>query len=156
MNVAKIINRNMRIRKRLLNKYDVDGDGFVTMKDLNQVSAQLEIELREEKADTQRRMAWVAMLSMLIFTIGLFLPWVGDSRVNALSNLLGLFYIAQAGVVGAYMGVTAWMQNNRSQYSDYSSYNYQSQPYSRVGQDDVMTGSSKPSPNAPKAPPRYP
>jgi len=29
--------------------------------------------------------------------------------VSALADLLGLFYIAQAGVVGAYMGVSAWM-----------------------------------------------
>jgi hypothetical protein len=69
----------------------------------------LELELREEKADAHRRMAWVAMISMIVFTIGLFLPFVSESRVAALADLLGLFYIAQAGVVGAYMGVTAWM-----------------------------------------------
>lgn len=68
-----------------------------------------ELELREEKADAQRRMAWVALASMLLFTGFLFTAWVGVDRVNALSDLLGLFYIAQAGVIGAYMGVTAWM-----------------------------------------------
>ena len=65
--------------------------------------------MREEKADTQKRMAWVAMLSMVAFTVALFSPVISDSRVEALADLLGLFYIAQAGVVGAYMGVTAWM-----------------------------------------------
>ena len=69
----------------------------------------VELELREEKADAQQRMAWVAMGSMLVFSTVLFLPVVPDSRVNALADLLGLFYIAQAGVVGAYMGVSAWM-----------------------------------------------
>jgi hypothetical protein len=54
-------------------------------------------------------MAWAAMASMIIGTILLFTPVIPDSRVTALSDLLGLFYIAQAGVVGAYMGVTAWM-----------------------------------------------
>ena len=49
------------------------------------------------------------MASMLVFTTVLFLPVVPDSRVNALADLLGLFYIAQAGVVGAYMGVSAYM-----------------------------------------------
>ena len=69
----------------------------------------VELELREEKADAQQRMAWLAMGSMLVFTTVLFLPVVPDSRVDALADLLGLFYIAQAGVVGAYMGVSAWM-----------------------------------------------
>jgi hypothetical protein len=34
---------------------------------------------------------------------------LSDSRVNALADLLGLFYIAQTGVVAAYMGATAYM-----------------------------------------------
>jgi len=54
-------------------------------------------------------MAWLAMGSMIVFSIVLFLPVISDNRVKALADLLGLFYIAQAGVVGAYMGTTAWM-----------------------------------------------
>ena len=34
---------------------------------------------------------------------------VSDTRVQALADLLGLFYIAQPGVVAAYMGGTAYM-----------------------------------------------
>lgn len=98
-------------RKRQL---DMNGDDNITKKDLSIADKTLELELREEKADTQRRMAWVAMLSMVMFTIVLFSPMISDSRVEALADLLGLFYIAQAGVVGAYMGVTAWM-NRKSQ-----------------------------------------
>ena len=46
---------------------------------------------------------------MIIFTIFLFTPVMSDSRVSALADLLGLFYIAQTGVVAAYMGATAYM-----------------------------------------------
>ena len=98
-------------RKRQL---DMNGDNNVTNKELSLADRLLELELREEKADTQRKMAWVAMLSMVMFTVVLFSPIISDSRVQALADLLGLFYIAQAGVVGAYMGVTAWM-NRKSQ-----------------------------------------
>lgn len=98
-------------RKRQL---DMNGDNNVTNKELSLADRLLELELREEKADTQRKMAWVAMLSMVMFTVVLFSPIISDSRVEALADLLGLFYIAQAGVVGAYMGVTAWM-NRKSQ-----------------------------------------
>jgi len=69
----------------------------------------LDLELREEKADTQRRMAWTAMGAMLFATAWLFSPIMSDDRVHALSDLLGLFYIAQAGVIGAYMGMSAYM-----------------------------------------------
>lgn len=88
---------------------DMNGDNKVTASEIKVANEKLELELREEKADTQRRMAWMAMLSMVVFTVVLFSPIISDSRVEALADLLGLFYIAQAGVVGAYMGVTAWM-----------------------------------------------
>lgn len=100
-------------------KYDLNKDGKVTKKDIQEASAILEIELREEKADSQRKMAWTAMISMIIFTIALFVPFVGESRVAALANLLGLFYVAQAGIVGAYMGVTAWMSNTAAKSDRY-------------------------------------
>ena len=44
-----------------------------------------------------------------IFSAFLFMPIIKETRVQALGDILGLFYIAQAGIVGAYMGVTAWM-----------------------------------------------
>lgn len=89
--------------------HDLDGDGIVTDAEIAREKEMIELELREEKAKAQQWMAWVAMGSMLVFSTVLFLPVVSDSRVNALADLLGLFYIAQAGVVGAYMGVSAWM-----------------------------------------------
>ena len=94
--------------------FDADNDGKIGRRDIEASDRLLELELREEKADSQRRMAWVAIISMIVFTVLLFSPMVSDSRVAALADLLGLFYIAQAGVVGAYMGVTAWMSKNES------------------------------------------
>ena len=89
--------------------FDVDGDGKVTLEEIAMKERMLEVELREEKAESQKFMAWVAMGMMIIFTIFLFTPVLTDSRVNALADLLGLFYIAQTGVVAAYMGATAYM-----------------------------------------------
>ena len=81
---------------------DTDADGKVSKEDLEKSNELLELELREEKA-------WVAIISMIVFTAVLFSPVVSESRVAALADLLGLFYIAQASIVGAFMGVTAWM-----------------------------------------------
>ena len=89
--------------------FDLDGDGKVTEEEINRKERMLEIELREEKAESQKKMAWVAMLMMIGLSVYLFTPMVSDTRVQALADLLGLFYIAQTGVVAAYMGATAYM-----------------------------------------------
>ena len=90
-------------------KYDVDGDGIVSDEELAAVAKLEELEMQEEMADAQRRMAWVSLISMLVFTGFVFLPIFPDSRIQALADLFGLFYIGMAGVVGAYMGMTAYM-----------------------------------------------
>ena len=91
------------------NKLDLDGDGLVSDAELTAA----EVLDKHEKADAQRRMAWVAMISMLFFTAAVFLPIFPDARIKALSDLFGLFYIGQAGVIGAYMGMTAYMSGKK-------------------------------------------
>jgi len=91
------------------NILDLDGDGIVSDTEL----AASEALDKHEKSDAQRRMAWVSMISMIVFTAAVFLPIFPDARIKALSDLFGLFYIGQAGVVGAYMGMTAYMSNRK-------------------------------------------
>ena len=93
--------------------FDVDGDGKVSNEDIARISKMLKIGQQDQKALTQKRMAWTALLSMTVLTAILYTPFVSEARVNALSQLLGLFYIAEAGIVGAYMGVTAWMSRDK-------------------------------------------
>lgn len=90
-------------------KFDHDKDGIISEKDL-QISEQLiKLQIDNQKDQNQVRMAWVAMLSMLVITLLLFSPFVPDSRILALRDLLDLFYVAQASVVGMFMGVKAYM-----------------------------------------------
>jgi len=77
--------------------------------DVEEIKVLEELEVEEEKADAQRRMAWVALWSMIAFTVVVFLPVFPDSRIKLLGELSALFYIGMAGVVGAYMGMTAYM-----------------------------------------------
>lgn len=89
--------------------FDHDKDGIIGEKDL-QISEQLiKLQIDNQKDQNQVRMAWVAMLSMLVITLLLFSPFVPDSRILALRDLLDLFYVAQASVVGMFMGVKAYM-----------------------------------------------
>ena len=94
-------------------EYDMDGDGIVSDEELATVKAIHETEVQEEKSDAQRRMAWTSLIAMVIFPILVFLPIFPDSRIKALADLFGLFYIGMAGVVGAYMGMTAYMSAKR-------------------------------------------
>ena len=90
-------------------KYDVSGDGVVDDEELELVKEINELEAKEEKADAQRRMSWVALLGMVGFTGLLFSPIIPVDRVNALGDLLGLYYIGQASVIGFYFGAQAYM-----------------------------------------------
>ena len=88
---------------------DLDQDGTVSDEELEKADRILEMEITSEKSDSQRRMAWVCLLSVLVLTVLLVSPAVAETRVDALSDLVGLFYISMAGVIGAHMGVQAWM-----------------------------------------------
>ena len=90
-------------------KFDVDGDGGVTDTEMANAERMLESENKDKKEDQLRQMAWVAMLSMVGFTIMLFLPFITIDRLTALDNILSMFYIAQAGTVATFFGASAYM-----------------------------------------------
>ena len=92
------------------NKYDLDGDGVVSDTELDKITKLEEMELKEEKADAQRRMAWVSIIVMILFTTIIMIPgFIPETRLKLLGDLSSLFYISMAGIVGAYMGMTAYM-----------------------------------------------
>lgn len=90
-------------------QFDVDGDGVVSDDEMAKAEKMIELENKDKKEDQLRQMAWVAMLSMVAFTIALFLPFLSVERLTALDNLLSMFYIAQAGVVATFFGSQAYM-----------------------------------------------
>lgn len=79
---------------------DLDGDGVVS---------EQELMIYERRLRAQRRMATAALVAVVGFTGLLMTPLLSVERINALSDLFGLFYISLAGIVGAYMGVSGWM-----------------------------------------------
>lgn len=95
--------------KKYIEKFDMNKDGTISDEEMKRSTEILELELREEKAEAQKKMSWIAILSMVIFTILLFTPIIKESRVSALADLLGLFYISQASIVGFYFGAQAYM-----------------------------------------------
>ena len=88
-------------------EYDKDGDGIVSDEEFTYVTEikKLEHDLRKQRA--QRRMATASLVGMGGFTLAMF--FVDIERVKALSDISNLFYISGAGIVGAYMGASAFM-----------------------------------------------
>ena len=97
-------------------RFDVDNDDVLSTSEVDQglaqislEKAQLDLEMADEKSDSQRSMAWACLVGVMVVTLLLISPAVAESRVAQLSDLVGLFYISMAGVIGAHMGVTGWM-----------------------------------------------
>ena len=87
--------------------YDEDGDGIVSDEELSHIKAIKETETELRKHLAQLRMARFTLIAMGAFTLSMF--FVPLDRVTALSDISNLFYISGAGIVGAYMGTSAWM-----------------------------------------------
>ena len=106
--IMKAIQKNLEKNSKF-NEYDEDGDGVVSDEELTHLKEikHTESVLRKELA--QLRMARYTLIAMGVFTAAMFLPWVPLDRVKALSDVSNLFYISGAGIVGAYMGASAWM-----------------------------------------------
>ena len=89
------------------NEYDLDGDGIVTDDELGNAKAIKETEDELRKHLAQLRMARYTLIAMGLFTFAMFI--IDLERVKALSDISNLFYLSGAGIVGAYMGTTAWL-----------------------------------------------
>ena len=85
---------------------DVDKDGVVSDHELSIVEA----HDAHRKYKTQERITIGTAISMLVFTIAMFL--LPESRISVLTDLSNLFYISGAGIVGTYMGTSAYMAKN--------------------------------------------
>ena len=68
-----------------------------------------EFEDMSRKHLAQLRMARWSLIGMGVFTVMLFMPFIPNDRIELLTDVSDLFYITGAGLVGAYMGVSAWM-----------------------------------------------
>ena len=104
----KAIQKNLEKNSKF-NEYDEDGDGIVSDAELAHLKEIKETESTLRKELAQLRMARYTLIAMGVFTAAMVLPWVPLDRVEALSDVSNLFYISGAGIVGAYMGASAWM-----------------------------------------------
>lgn len=56
----------------------------------------------------RRRMAYIALLAMVVATAYMFSPYMDLDRIKALESVITWFYTVMASVIAAYMGFTTW------------------------------------------------
>ena len=100
--MAKQLSENSRFAQ-----FDLDNDGTVTDEEIAHAKDMLELELREEKADAQKRMAWVAVVSMVSFALLPLVPMIPESRLQFLDRLSDMLFLSQASIVGFSFGAQA-------------------------------------------------
>lgn len=93
--------------------FDMNQDGTVTDKELELQQKIVELENEDKKADQQRSMATVALVSILVVTAFVFLPIMDPQRIESLSSIIEMFYIAMAGIIAAFFGSSAYMTVNK-------------------------------------------
>lgn len=81
-------------------KIDIDGDGVISKK---------EEEIYERKARNRRRMAWLSLVALIAsgFSLMFLVP---ENRLAQLNGILELYWLSLGGIVGAYVGMSAWAQ----------------------------------------------
>ena len=95
------------------NQYDMDGDGVVTDEELEHAKdiKKTETELRKNVA--QLRMARYTLIFMGCYAVFLASPWCSAEKLEGLGAVTDLIFLSGAGIVGAYMGTTAWMNKKQ-------------------------------------------
>jgi len=90
-------------------QYDLDHDGVVSDAEIERAREIRQFEDQSRKHMAQLRIARWAMIGGGLFTVMLFMPFIPDERIKLLSGVSDIFFITIAGIVGSYMGVSAWM-----------------------------------------------
>ena len=97
-------------KNSILDEYDLDSDNEITNEELEQAKIIKETETKLRKNLAQLRMARYTLIGMGVFTVAMFV--IPIERVEALADISNLFYISGAGIVGTYMGTTAWIERS--------------------------------------------
>ena len=95
-------------KKSKYSGWDLNQDGEISDEEISAAKEIRETETKLRKNLAQLRMARYTLIGMGVFTAAQFV--IPIPRVEALAEISSLFYISGAGIVGTYMGTTAWME----------------------------------------------
>lgn len=72
-----------------------------------------EHELERNKWRGRRKMAWIALNSMIILMIVLLFIPIDVKKLEILSDPITWFFFSMTSIIGAYMGFTTWASKGK-------------------------------------------
>lgn len=90
--------------------YDMNKDNRVSIDEIELSEAIALLERNEERFEAQKKMAWFALICMVIFTLIIFLPFFAIDKLAIIASMASIVYATLGGIVGVFMGVTGWME----------------------------------------------
>ncbi len=89
--------------------FDLNKDGIVTQDEINRVKEITDVINKNTKANEQKSIVWVALSALILIHVVNLTPLIPESRVVVTENLAIMTSVALGSIVGAYVGVTAWI-----------------------------------------------
>lgn len=93
---------------------DINGDGHIDNAELNMhlEFKRKELEDADAMRDAQRRMAWFALIGMLLYPFAVVAAsWAGmDQAQETLGDMAPTYFVAVAGIVAAFFGAQAFVK----------------------------------------------
>ena len=89
-------------------EYDLDGDGIITDKEIEQEERMIRVRDMDKMADQQRYICWFSSITSIGLILLAMSPVIPDSRIEMVTALLSTYVVANLGIVSVFMGATAW------------------------------------------------
>lgn len=92
-----------------MDKFDLNRDGNVTPEELEIADKIIAVSNRDEKMESQRKMAWLAIVALIAYACIPLVPFIDETRLSTISAMADTLFIALASIVGFFFGSTAYM-----------------------------------------------
>tara|TARA_R100000664_G_scaffold33910_1_gene52676 strand:+ start:1589 stop:1924 length:336 start_codon:yes stop_codon:yes gene_type:complete len=89
-------------------EYDLDGDGIITDKEIEQEERMIRVRDQDLMANQQRYICWVSSITSIGLILLSMSPLIPDNRIEMVTALLSTYVVANLGIVSVFMGATAW------------------------------------------------
>ena len=95
---------------------DLDGNGTVTHEELELQRKILEIQDEDAMRDAQRKMAWFALMGMLLYPFAVVIAVLAnlEQAGTILGNMAATYFVSVAAIVAAFFGGQAYAGKSAS------------------------------------------
>ena len=90
--------------------FDKDGDGIVTDEEFAMEREMMRAENEDKKEDQIRRMAWFALIGMLVYPIGIVIADIigYETTGQLLADIAPTYFVAISALVASFFGAQAY------------------------------------------------